>query len=222
MTRLTLPQYRLLRRVHGWTAVAPVGAYVVFHILVNATVIAGPEVYGRAGRALEALPGRVWLEWFGIALPICLHVALGIVLGNTGWALGEPRPYRRAWMQNVQRGAGAYLVFFAIFHVWSVRFSPDAARAEADFHRLMVDQLRHPGVLALYALGVVTACAHLGLGLLRILGAAPGAPPSRRVEAVVLASAAVLALIGVNALLGFVHDGARWLESHGSIPMGVS
>src|SRR4051812_41055959 len=64
----------LLRRLHSISGIVPVGAFLVEHILVsNATAINGPEAYANQVKFLGSLPLVLFLEAFGIWLPILFH-----------------------------------------------------------------------------------------------------------------------------------------------------
>src|SRR2546423_14586621 len=48
----------LLRRLHSLSGMVPVGAYMVIHLLTNASVLDGPAAFQRRGLACHTVGGR--------------------------------------------------------------------------------------------------------------------------------------------------------------------
>src|SRR5437762_8438589 len=97
----------LLRRLHSLTGIIPVGAFLIEHILIsNATAINGPEAYANQVKFLGSLPMVVFLEAFGIWLPILFHGVYGIYI----WYRGESNlitySWQGNWMYTLQRWTG--------------------------------------------------------------------------------------------------------------------
>lgn len=211
--RISDRRFLALKRLQILTGVVPVGLFLVSHFAINGRAIAGPAAYAAGVAALARLPGLVWLEVVAIGVPLVLHLALGALLGLTGQGVREPaHPDRmRRW---IQRGSGMYLAMFVVFHVWSLRLSPDRARAGADLFELMAAQLRHPASFAFDALAVLAAATHFSLGLAALFGPNAftlGPRGVRAVRALGAAGFVALAGVGLNALLAFVWPAARWL-----------
>lgn len=210
--RISDSRFVTLKRLQVLTGVIPVGLFLFSHFAINGRAIAGPAAYSAAVAALARLPGLGWIELFAIGLPLVLHLALGAVLGLTTQGVREPaHPDRaRRW---IQRGSGFYLAMFVVFHVWSLRLSPDR-HAATDLFELMAAQLRHPASFAFDALAVLAAATHFSLGLAALFGPnafAPGPRAVRAVRAFGIAGFVALAAVGLNALLAFVWPAARWL-----------
>src|SRR5438270_6618749 len=75
----------LLRRLHSLSGIVPVGAFLVEHILFsNATAINGPEAYANQVKFLGSLPLVLFLEAFGIWLPILFHAVYGFYIWYRG------------------------------------------------------------------------------------------------------------------------------------------
>jgi succinate dehydrogenase / fumarate reductase, cytochrome b subunit len=204
-----------LRRLHSLTGILPIGAFLCFHLFINSKAVQGHLAYRTAADELAKLPYVILLELFAIALPIVFHMVLGILIVVNG-QMNTPRfPYERNWGYVLQRASGVYLVFFLVFHVWTTRFSAVAMRPDGDLFELMSRQLASPGVFALYVIGVSSAAYHLGNGLFGFAihwGIATGRNAQRQAARLGLAVGLVLALVGINSLLGFTGHGVRLFE----------
>ncbi|MGH3054932.1 MAG: hypothetical protein ACRDL7_08145, partial [Gaiellaceae bacterium] len=163
--KLSDSTYYNLRRLHSLSGVVPVGAFLLEHLATNAVALNGPAAYNRAVAALSRLPFLTALEVLLIGVPILFHMLVGVLIVTTGEASVQRERYPRNWMYVLQRVSGVFLAFFIIYHVWGTRLSPEAAAHRADLYRFMRDHLQQPGVLAVYLLGTVAACFHLGNGL---------------------------------------------------------
>ena len=74
----------LLHRLHSLSGLFPVGAFLVEHFLSNAFATNGPAAYGKQVEFLTGLPFAVWLEVFGIYLPILFHGGYGFWIWYRG------------------------------------------------------------------------------------------------------------------------------------------
>lgn len=212
--------YARLKRLQIWTGVLPVGLFLFSHLATNARAIAGAGVFDRAAHAIWRIPYLVAIEVGLIALPMLLHVALGVALGLTPQAAGDARGYPRPWMLIAQRATGFFLVVYVVFHVSATRLSVARLSGEQDLFALMARQLGHPGVLAFHAAGVLAASYHFGSGLVALAGPW-GLDAGPRAQALAtrigLATSVVLSLVGLWALLAFVHPGFRVLAPRAGV-----
>ena len=198
--------YSRLCKLHALSGVFPLGAFLVWHLAVNFTAVFGAGVYDRTSSALQRLPLVVAAEVLLIGAPIALHVAIGALIANTDRALRRERPHRGPRLTAAQRASGAILLAYVFYHVWSVRLTPEVRHAPGGLHAAMGHHLADPGVLPFYALGVIAACVHFGVGVydvanrFRILGA-PAAPALA--GRVAIGASGALAAIGLVTLAGF-------------------
>src|SRR5438270_12513585 len=71
----------LVRRLHSLSGIIPVGAFLFEHIaLSNSAAIKGPVSYAHQVAFLSNLPFVLFLEFFGIWLPIAFHGGYGVWL----------------------------------------------------------------------------------------------------------------------------------------------
>jgi succinate dehydrogenase / fumarate reductase cytochrome b subunit len=211
---LSDPTYLRLKRLQIWTGVLPVGLFLLSHLATNARAIAGADVFDRAAHTIWRIPHLVAIEVGLIALPMLLHVALGVALGLSPQAAGDGHGYPRPWMLLAQRATGFFLVVYVVFHVSATRLSVARLSGEQHLFALMARQLGNPGVLAFHAAGVLAAAFHFGNGLVALAGPW-GLDAGPRGQALAgrigLAATAVLSLVGLWALMAFVHPGFRFL-----------
>jgi len=203
--KLSDRDYFVLRRLHSLTGVVPVGVFLVEHLITNARSLQGAAAFDQAAAELARIPYVLLLELFGIWLPILFHLVLGIFIAATSRVNVARHGDLRNWHYTLQRVSGVFLAFFILFHTWSTRFDQGYLES-ASAYRHMYDQLGNPVVLAFYALGVLAACYHLGNGLFGFAvhwGLVTGHRAQRVAGQVGLALGALLAAIGLTALLGF-------------------
>jgi succinate dehydrogenase / fumarate reductase cytochrome b subunit len=212
---LSDPSYARLKRLQIWTGVLPVGLFLLSHLITNTRAIGGAEVFDRAASQIAGIPNLYAIEVVAIALPMLLHVALGVMLGVTPQAAGDTVGYARPWQLVAQRATGFFLVVYVVFHVSATRLSVARLKGAQDLFDLMARQLEHPGVFAFHAAGVLAAAFHFGNGFTALAGpwglnlGAGGRTLAARSG---FAAFILLSLIGLHALLAFVHPAFRWLE----------
>jgi succinate dehydrogenase / fumarate reductase cytochrome b subunit len=207
--------YLLLKRLQSLTGVLPVGLFLLIHFGTNAFAVAGPRAFDRAATSLDRLPFVAWLEILGVGLPIAVHLVLAFVLARASQDAEVRRDYPRPWMLPVLRVCGGILAVYVVYHVWGARLAPEVLHREASLFGHMEALLAHPGVLAFYALGVLAASIHLGLGTLGFAiqwGLARGHEAQRKMTRLAWALTLVFALVGLNALFAFTSRPFRWLE----------
>jgi succinate dehydrogenase / fumarate reductase cytochrome b subunit len=206
--------YFSLKRLHSLSGVLPIGAFLLEHFFTNSRAVQGAAAFDRAAADLASLPYVVLLEALGIWLPILFHMVLGILIATTAQSNLGRHGYARNWQYALQRWSGLFLVVYIVFHTWSTRFSAEAMRAPSLF-AYMHEHLSHPAVFVFYVLGTLAACFHFGNGLFGFAihwGIATGRGAQRAAASIGLAIALVLALAGINGLLGFVGHGVHLFE----------
>ena len=207
--------YYHLKRLHSLTGVVPIGLFLLEHFYTNSAVLHGPASFNRAAAFLADIPYVQLVELFGIGVPILFHMALGVVIATTGQANAGRHGYARNWMYLLQRASGLLLVAYITYHVWSTRLSPEVLRGDTDLYALMHRHLQNPAILAFYAAGVVAAAFHFGNGLFGFAihwGLVTGRAAQRNAARFGMAVFVVLALVGLNALAGFVWRPVRVFE----------
>ena len=197
--------YFTLKRLHSLSGVFPIGLFLLEHFFTNARALQGAPAFDAAAADLARLPFVVLLEAAGIWLPIAFHMVLGVLIATTAQANVGKHGYARNWQYTLQRVSGLVLVFYILFHTWQTRFNA-AYLHSASPYAFMHDELRAPGTLVFYAVGVVAACWHFGNGLFGFAihwGLATGRNAQRNASRLGLAVFAGLSVVGLLALFAF-------------------
>lgn len=116
----------LLRRLHSLTGIM-FGLYLFVHLGVNATIAEGsrhagdPSVFQQQVDQIHRLPFLLGVEIAMIFLPLAYHTIYGTYIVFTGqWNIGN-YGYTRNWLYVFQRITAMVILFFALFHILSMR-----------------------------------------------------------------------------------------------------
>ncbi len=160
----------LIYRLFSLAGLMPVGAFLVVHLLTNASVLAGPGVFQSRVDMIHSLgPLLVPIEWAFIFLPMLFHAVVGFVI----IANGMPNVGSYAYVGNVrytlQRATGMIAFVFIIWHITQLhwlgtpfgggRFDPHHATSSAAV------VLRPLLITILYAVGILSTVFHFSNGL---------------------------------------------------------
>ncbi len=159
----------LLRRLHSLTGLV-FGGYLVIHLLVNATVAQGGNVYQLQVDKLESLPFLRAVEWITIYIPILFHTFYGVWIVLTGQPNAISYPYGKNWLYLLQRISAGVIVLFLIFHVLSLRFQlfgPSLAFNPQNATYTTWQHMNAYGFVKyfVYPVGIFASCYHLANGL---------------------------------------------------------
>ena len=160
----------LIYRLFSLAGLMPVGAFLVVHLLTNASVLAGPGVFQSRVDMIHSLgPLLVPIEWAFIFLPMIFHAVVGFVI----IANGMPNVGSYAYVGNVrytlQRATGMIAFVFIIWHITQLhwlgtpfgggRFDPHHATSSAAV------VLRPLLITILYIVGILSTVFHFSNGL---------------------------------------------------------
>ncbi len=160
----------LIYRLFSLAGLVPVGAFLVVHLLTNASVLAGPGTFQSRVDMIHSLgPLLVPIEWAFIFLPMLFHAAVGFMIIATGL----PNVGSYAYMGNVrytlQRATGMIAFAFILWHIIQLhwlgaplgggQFDPHHATSSAAV------ALRPVAVSILYAVGILSTVFHFANGL---------------------------------------------------------
>lgn len=209
----------VLRRLHSLTGVLPIGAFLIEHLYSNYQAVGpgGSARFDDVVKDFQTNPVIVWLEIFGIGLPLLYHAFYGLFIARQARYNAGRYGHGANWRFLFQRATGMLLVFYIGYHVWNTRlmpvFHPEdfAASNGLITYQYVKSYLTgvHFGipVWSLYIVGVLAACFHFANGLWGFLihwGITVG-PRAQRFSAYACAGLGVLlAALGLNALLAFV------------------
>jgi succinate dehydrogenase/fumarate reductase cytochrome b subunit len=170
----------LLRRLHSLTGIVPIGVFLCIHLLTNSSIVWGkyltdPHVTNPAHGGVEefihdvnfihSLPMLIFIEVFGLWLPIAFHIVLGIYYAVSGRPNVGAYGYSNNWRYTLQRLSGYLGVLFIFMHVASLRwgwtfggllpsFSVDAAASSTALHFQAGSSLRTFIITAFYLVSV--------------------------------------------------------------------
>jgi len=200
----------LIYRLFSLAGLMPVGAFLMVHLLTNASVLAGPGVFQSRVDMIHSLgPLLVPIEWAFIFLPMIFHAVVGFVI----IANGMPNVGSYAYVGNVrytlQRATGMIAFVFIIWHITQLhwlgtpfgggRFDPHHATSSAAV------VLRPLLISMLYAIGILSTVFHFSNGLWTLgitwgLWTSPAA--MRRANAISIMMGVLLGAAGLGALGG--------------------
>jgi succinate dehydrogenase/fumarate reductase cytochrome b subunit len=191
-----------IERVFALTSVVPLGAFVVFHVLDYARILAGVQVVGsRQGPSAWQLALEALLVW----LPFTLHAALSVPI----WLARRREPARgteQRALLAMHRLAGVVTALFVVDHF--VRFRLPILRGALEpadsVQRLAAElsrtQAGFPWVAGVQLLGTLAVAFHLAYGLSRLARRSPRFAASRVAQRLSLAVGLVLLFTGLFAL----------------------
>ena len=161
----------LLRKLHQLTGIVPLGLFFFVHMFTNSKAMNGEGVFEHAVQDIHDIPYLLFIEIFGIFLPLVFHSVYGIIISS------EARPnignygYGRNWFYIFQRATGIFLFFFIFFHILNFRFGlipglntiAIAGHASQSFD-IVSREFAIPWVMAIYILGIAATAWHLAYG----------------------------------------------------------
>jgi succinate dehydrogenase / fumarate reductase cytochrome b subunit len=206
----------LLRKLHQLTGIVPLGAFFFVHMFTNSKAMSGARVFNDAVEDIHHIPYLLFIEIFGIFLPLLFHSVYGIFIS------AEARPnvgkynYGRNWFYIFQRITGVFVFLFVFFYILNLRFgaipglasygNPVAGNAQQAF-TIVSAEFQSVGILIFYILGVLATAWHLAYGIWLFAvdwGIVIGEKAQKMSLYAVIALAVALGAVGVNAAVAFV------------------
>jgi succinate dehydrogenase / fumarate reductase cytochrome b subunit len=155
----------LLRKLHSFTGLFPLGAYLLFHAYEGLAARGGrAEAVLRLSRTTHAP-----LEVVCLLLPLLLHAGLGVRLARmpapTQQSDDASAPYASANFRRLQLWTGLLSAGFLLWHVAGVWVPRVVAGRPAVGYGALVDHAATLPRAALYVIGTSAVCVHFGQGL---------------------------------------------------------
>ena len=110
----------LLRRLHSLSGIVPIGVFLMFHLFTNMQMAF--DTFQHEVEWIHSLPALLFLEIFGLWLPIAFHAALGIVYTVSGKSNIRRYRYGDNIRYTLQRVTGIVALVFIFFHVATLRW----------------------------------------------------------------------------------------------------
>jgi succinate dehydrogenase / fumarate reductase cytochrome b subunit len=204
----------ILRKLHQLTGIVPLGIFFLVHMYTNSTAMSGARVFNEHVQDIHNIPYLLFVEVFGIFLPLLFHSIYGIIIS------AEARPnaghylYARNWFYLVQRISGVFLFFFLTFHILNFRFgmipglnmTPVAGHAGIAFN-IVKNEFQNDLIFLLYVLGVLATAWHLAYGVWLFAvdwGIVIGEKAQKVALYACIGLAVFLGAVGINAAASFV------------------
>lgn len=204
----------LLRKLHQITGIVPLGMFYFVHIFTNSKAMNGAASFDKAVAEIHGIPYLLFVEIFGIFLPLLFHSIYGILISAEAKQNVLSYGYGRNWFYVLQRVTGIFLFFFLLFHLLNLRFgvipgltmTPVAGNADKAY-AIVAGEFQITWILVIYILGVIATAWHLAYGLF-LFAVDWGIVIGNRAQKVTLAAslglALLLSVVGVNAAFAFV------------------
>lgn len=207
----------VLRKLHQLSGIVPLGIFVLEHFYTNSKALSGPEAFNTAVRDLQSIPYILFIETFGIFLPLIYHAVYGLVITMETRPNNLHYPYPRNWFYLLQRISGVILFFFIFFHVLNFRFGmipglntisvahqPDLA------FDIVSREFQMLPIFMVYMVGITATVWHFANGIWLFLvdwGITIGERAQRLTGYACIAFGVGLLLVGINAAVAFIRPG---------------
>ncbi|MCH8878557.1 MAG: succinate dehydrogenase cytochrome b558 subunit [Planctomycetes bacterium] len=204
-----------IRRIHSLMGVVPLGVFLVMHLMTNASILGGAEVFNGAVERLHSLgPLLVPVEIVGIFIPLTFHILIGIKIVTTAKNNAGIYKYRANIRYTLQRTSGVIATLFIIYHLfhmhWIGRPLSFMGGAQFDPHNATETAAAaiqlHWIIAPIYAAGVISTVYHFANGLWTFLitwGITVGQRAQRVAGGMCAALGVMLCIVGLAAVSGF-------------------
>lgn len=154
------------RKLHSLLGVIPVGFFLVEHLLTNYKALDGPQAFIDQVYWLNSLPLVLFLEIFGIWIPIAYHAIYGLYVAYQSRNNVTNYSYFRNQMFFLQRMSGIVTFIFICWHFFETRFQVAIGSIEhGDLGSTMHGVATNPWMFAFYAIGIVSSVFHFSNGM---------------------------------------------------------
>ena len=206
----------LMRKLHQLTGIVPLGLFFFGHMFTNSKSMSGAAVFNDAVADIHHIPYLLFVEIFGIFLPLVFHSVYGIFISIEARANNVNYNYGRNWFYLFQRVTGIFLFFFILFHLLNLRFgaipglasygNPVAGNADRAF-AIVHNEFSNFIILSFYILGIAATAWHLAYGFFLFAvdwGIVIGEKAQKYALYASVFLAVTLSAIGINAAVAFV------------------
>jgi len=203
----------MMRKLHQLTGIVPLGAFFFVHLFTNSKAMSGDKVFNDSVADIHHIPYLLFVEIFGIFLPLLFHSIYGIVISTEMRPNGVSYGYGRNWFYIFQRVTGVFLFFFLLFHILNFRFgmipglNTTAIAGNADLaFKIVSAEFQITWVFILYVLGVTATAWHLAYGLFLFAvdwGILIGERAQKMALYTCVGLAFFLSAVGINAMVAF-------------------
>lgn len=206
----------LLRKLHQITGIVPLGMFFFVHMFTNSKAMSGPKVFNSAVEDIHHIPYLLFVEIFGIFLPLIFHSVYGVMISSEARFNIGNYGYGRNWFYLFQRITGGFLFFFILFHILNLRFgvipglesygNPVAGNADRAF-AIVSAEFSSTAIFLVYIFGIISTAWHLGYGIFLFAvdwGIVIGEKAQKYALYACIGLAVFLGAVGINAAAAFV------------------
>ncbi|MBP1991992.1 succinate dehydrogenase cytochrome b558 subunit [Paenibacillus eucommiae] len=195
------------RKLHSLLGVIPVGFFLIEHLLTNYSATKGPAEFVAQIEWLNNLPLVLFLEIFGIWIPLLYHGVYGLYVAYQARNNVSNYGYFRNQMFFLQRVTGVITFIFIAWHVFQTRVQVAVGSVEhAELGGTMHDIATNPWWFAFYLVGVLAASFHFSNGMWSFLvswGITVG-PRAQRISTIVwLGVFVIMSVLFILSLVAF-------------------
>jgi len=199
------------------TGLAPLGAFLLLHVVINGAVLWGASTFDGIAAVLHDIPALWLLETLLVFAPLAIHAGLGTWFVIVGAPLAAPRPYSLP-MRAAVRATGVGAAVFLAAHLLEFRFRNPGVRLDgAELETLLAADLSStthgiPWRGVSYLIGTACVCIHFVAGVWGAVLSARGS--ARRWAGPVLGALGALVWMTFVAVVVFHATGARPFRTH--------
>jgi succinate dehydrogenase / fumarate reductase, cytochrome b subunit len=195
----------LLRKLHSFTGILPVGAFLAEHFWSNSAVLVSPQKYDSVSQDLQTIPFRPLVEWGAIFLPLLFHSLYGIYIWIRGKSNVSSYPWVGNWLFTTQRYTGMIAFVYIGWHLYTQRWMTHGKSTYAEVEHFF----HNPWFLSFTVVGILASSFHLGIGIWNFLckwGLAATVNAQRLAGRLGVAVALIFSLVGVLILISFRYN----------------
>src|SRR5258708_8920410 len=146
----------LLRKLHSFSGLLPVGVFLAEHFWSNSAALVSAEKYNATSQELQTIPFRLIVEWGAIFLPMLFHGGYGIYIWLRGKSNLSAYPWVGNWLYATQRYTG--IIAFAYIG-WHLYTEPWLTHRRSTYANI-ADDIQNPWLLALFAPAATASSFH--------------------------------------------------------------
>jgi succinate dehydrogenase / fumarate reductase cytochrome b subunit len=154
------------RKLHSLFGVIPVGFFLIKHLLTNYSALDGPKAFIDQVYWLNSLPLFLFLEIFGIWIPLAYHAVYGLYVAYQSRNNVSNYSFFRNQMFFLQRVTGVITFIFVCWHFFETRFQVAIGSIEnGELGTTMHGIATNPWMFSLYVVGIVASVFHFSNGM---------------------------------------------------------
>jgi succinate dehydrogenase / fumarate reductase cytochrome b subunit len=150
-----------LRKLHSFTGILPVGAFLAEHFWSNSAALVSVEKYNAVSQELQTIPFRLFVEWSLIFLPMLFHGGYGIYIWLRGKSNVSFYPWVGNWLYTLQRYTGLIAFAYIGWHLYTERWLTHGKSTYVDVAMDMQSSL----YMVFFVVGILASSFHLGAGI---------------------------------------------------------